>query len=167
MHCSWELNKKKYYFTPFFIKIIFLFSFLFSSYSSLSLSHITSLYSLKPKLLSLSSHRLGPALTCRWSCPYLCKSHPCCCPWIHLAQSSTLPTHLPMPPTHLAQSISLLTQHQSKLHCRLELHHWPKLHRWSKLHCWPKLHRRLKPSFPPCMSSDFSVGWLGYGWVYG
>ena len=93
MHCSWELNKKKYYFTPFFIKIIFLFSFLFSSYSSLSLSHITSLYSLKPKLLSLSSHRLGPALTCRWSCPYLCKSHPCCCPWIHLAQSSTPPTH--------------------------------------------------------------------------
>ena len=69
----------------------------------------------------------------------------CLSPWIHLAQSSMLLTHLPTPLTHLAQSfISPLTQHRSKLHCRPKLHHQSKLHRRPKLHWRPKLHRRSK-----------------------
>ena len=110
-------SKKKKNFTPLLIKIIFLFSFLFSSCfttTHLSLSLSLSLSRYFPLLSQTKAHLslISQIRSCPCRCrprPYLHKSHPCrrpCRrPWIHLAQSSTLLTHLPKPPTHLAQSL--------------------------------------------------------------
>ena len=81
-------KQKKYYFTPLFIKIIFLFSFLFSSrfttHLSLSLSRYFPLLSQTKAPFSLIS-QIRSCPCCRQSRPYLHKSRPCRHPWIHLA----------------------------------------------------------------------------------